>query len=437
MYLKQRFYFASGLVMAVLVSGYWFPPLFAVGKAALVLWILLTVTDIVLLYAFGGRITGTRQCAARFSNGDDNVVKIGLENTYPFPIRLNVIDEIPFVFQCRDLNFSLKAAAHTPIAVQYKLRPTKRGVYSFGRVRVFVSTRLGLVARRFSTAVPQDVKVYPSYLMLRHYELLAVSQNLTEMGLKRIRRTGNQTEFDQIKEYVPGNDYRNINWKATARRNQLMVNIYRDERSQQIYSVIDKGRVMQQAFAGMTLLDYAINASLVLSYVAIRREDKAGLVTFADQFETWLPASSREGQMQRLSEALYKEETTFEETDYSSLCIHLNKYVGKRSLMVLYTNFASLVEVQRQLPYLQNLSRKHCLLVVFFTDDDVEAYARSQAGSTEEYYRRVIAEKFIYEKRQIVSVLKQSGIMALLTSPWNLSVNVINKYIEIKSRQLI
>lgn len=437
MFLKRRFYFASFVVILLLASGYWFAPLFVVGKIALVLWLLLTVCDILLLYALGGRITAHRQCASRFSNGDDNEVKISMDNTYPFRTYLMVIDEIPFVFQRRDLEFHLEALPRMACEVNYKLHPVERGEYGFGLTRVFATTWLGLVARRFSTGEKQTVKVYPSYLMLRHYEFLAVSQNLTEIGIKRIRRIGNQSEFDQIKEYVQGNDYRTINWKATARRHQLMVNIYRDERSQQIYNVIDKGRVMQQAFGGMTLLDYAINASLVLSYVAVRREDKAGLVTFADRFETWLPASSQQGQMQQLSEMLYKEETTFGETDYSSLCVHLNKYVSKRSLLVLYTNFATLVEVKRQLPYLQNLSRKHCLLVVFFKDDDVEAYARSQADNTEEYYRHVIADKFIYEKRQIVNLLKQYGIMALLTSPQRLSVNVINQYIEIKSRQLI
>ena len=127
----------------------------------------------------------------------------------------------------------------------------------------------------------------------------------------------------------------------------------------------------------------------------------------------------------------------FGETDFSALCVYLEKRVTKRSLAVLYTNFTTLVEARRQLPYLQNLSRRHCLLVVFFEDDDVRAYAASPAGTTEDYYRHVIAEKFIYEKRQIVALLKQHGIMALLTSPARLTVDVINKYIEIKTRQLL
>jgi uncharacterized protein (DUF58 family) len=194
--------------------------------------------------------------------------------------------------------------------------------------------------------------------MLRQYELMAISNNLQETGIKRIRRVGNHTEFEQIKDYVQGDDYRTINWRATARRHQLMVNIYQDERSQQVYSVIDKGRVMQQAFKGMTLLDYAINASLVLSYVAIRKEDKAGLITFADTFDSFVPASRQSGHMQTMQEALYAQQTVFGETDFSALCAHVNKYVSKRSLMVIYTNFMGVVSLKRQLPFLQQLNRR-------------------------------------------------------------------------------
>lgn len=150
------------------------------------------------------------------------------------------------------------------------------------------------------------IKVYPFLLDVTPYELLAMSDNLTELGIKKIRKVGHQTEFEQIKDYVKGDDYRTINWKASARRHQLMVNVYQDERSQQIYNVIDKGRIMQQAFKGMTLLDYAINASLVLSYVAIRKDDKAGLVTFNEHFDTFVPASKQTGAGCRLcSESLY------------------------------------------------------------------------------------------------------------------------------------
>lgn len=357
-----------------------------------------------------------------------------VESRYSFPVKLSVIDEVPVIFQQRDICFKLSLGSGEGKTITYHLHPTRRGTYAYGYMRVFVSSRIGLIERRFTCGTPQKIKVYPSYLMLHRYELLAMSDNLTELGIKKIRRVGHQTEFEQIKDYVKGDDYRTINWKASARRHQLMVNVYQDERSQQIYNVIDKGRVMQQAFEGMTLLDYAINASLVLSYVAMRKDDKAGLVTFNEHFDTFVPASKHAGQMQTLLESLYAQETTYGETDFSALCVHLAKHVGKRSLMILYTNFSSLNSMKRQLPYLQQLSRQHRLLVVFFEDADLKEYIAGKPTDTEGYYRQVIAEKFAYEKRLIVNTLKQHGIYSVLTTPGNLSIEVINKYLEMRGK---
>ena len=436
MYLTRRFYIALILVILLLGSGYLFAPFFVIGQWALFALFVLVLADGYILYRTQG-IQAFRRCSDRFSNGDDNEVSIRVESTYSRPLSLEIIDEIPFIFQNRDVCFRTTLQPNEGKTISYHLRPTRRGVYSFGQIRVFVTDKIGLLSRRYTCGQPQDIKVYPSYLMLHRYQLLAMSDNLTELGIKRIRRVGHQTEFEQIKEYVKGDDYRTINWKASARRHELMVNVYQDERSQQIYSVIDKGRVMQQAFRGMTLLDYAINASLVLSYVAMRKEDKAGLVTFDEHFDTFVPASKQPGHMQTLLEKLYSQQTTFGETDFSALCVHLNKHVNKRSLLVLYTNFASISSMNRQLAYLQQLNRQHRLLVVFFEDADLKAYIESPARDTEDYYRHVIAEKFAFEKRLIVSTLKQNGIYSLLTTPENLSIDVINKYLEMKSRQLL
>ena len=436
MYLTNRFYIVFVLVILFLGSGYAFAPLFVVGQWALVALIALVSADGFLLYRTNA-IQAERHCADRFSNGDENEVAIRVENSYPRPVSLEIIDEIPFIFQQRNINFRIQLQANEGKTISYRLRPTQRGVYSFGRIRVFVTGRIGLISRRYTCGEPLDIKVYPSYLMLHQYELLAINDNLTELGIKRIRRIGHHTEFEQIKDYVKGDDYRTINWKASASRHQLMVNVYQDERSQQIFNVIDKGRIMQQAFRGMTLLDYAMNASLVLSYVALQKEDKAGLVTFDEHFDSFVPASKQPGHMQTLLESLYSQHTTFGETDFSALCVHMNKHVGKRSLLILYTNFTNISSMNRQLTYLKQLNRQHRLLVVFFEDADLKAYIAAPAQNAEEYYRHVIAEKFAFEKRLIVSTLKQHGIYSLLTTPENLSIDVINKYLEIKSRQLL
>src|SRR3712207_3611930 len=354
MYLTKRFFLLLLVVILLLGLGYAFAPLFLWGKVVLALLALATLADSLLLYATRG-VEARRTCADRFSNGDANEVNIDLENHYPFAISLTVIDETPPIFQRRDVTFPAHLPAMAASTLTYTLTPTRRGRYHFGHLRCFARTMMGLTERRYTLGDEKEMKVYPSFLMLKRYELLAMSDNLRDMGAKRIRRVGNHTEFEQIKNYVKGDEYRSINWKASARRHELMVNVYRDERSQQIFSIIDKGRVMQQSFQGMTLLDYSINAALVLSYVAMHREDKAGLITFADRPDTFVAPSARPGQLQQLLETLYAQETTFGETDFSSLCVNIHRQISKRSILIIYTNFSGMTALHRQLSYLKLL----------------------------------------------------------------------------------
>jgi uncharacterized protein (DUF58 family) len=280
------------------------------------------------------------------------------------------------------------------------------------------------------------VKVYPSYLQLSRYELSTLRTN-TDNGSKRIRRIGNATEFAQIKEYVPDDDYRKINWKASARRHQLMVNVYEDERAQHIYNVIDTGRVMQQTFKGMTLLDHSINASLVLSHIALKKDDNVGLATFNNKPGTFLASSHHQMQMPHILEALYGIQTDFLESDFRTLSNHILKYIKKRSLIILYTNFFSIAAVRRQLPYLKQISQHHRLLIVFFEDNEQNEYMKTDPDSVEEYYRHVVAEKYAHERKSIATLLQQNGILSVLTEPEHLTVDVLNKYIEIKTRNMI
>ncbi|MBR7012599.1 MAG: DUF58 domain-containing protein [Muribaculaceae bacterium] len=433
MFLPIRFYYTAMVVIVVLSLGQLWPPLFYVGALLLALFALLLVIDIALLWTRRG-ITARRHCSSRFSNGDENPVSIQVENNYRFGVKLSIIDEIPHIFQRRDVNFSMRLKAGENGTVDYTLRPTRRGVYGFGHIRAFASSPIGLLQRRFTCDEPTDVAVYPSYLMLNQYAFLAISNNLTEMGIKRIRRVGNNTEFEQIKSYVQGDDYRLINWKASARAHQLMVNVYTDERSQQIINVIDKGRIMQQAFEGMTILDYAINAALVLSYVALHRDDKAGVITFADEFNDFVKPDRGPAQMNDILECLYHQTTDFAESDYSTLVVNTNHLVGQRSLLILYTNFFDYNSMLRQLPYLRQLNSRHRLVVVFFIDNERRDFINQQPHSIRDYYEHSIAAKIDHEQTLIINTLRQYGINSLLTSPQNLSVNVINRYLEMKSR---
>jgi uncharacterized protein (DUF58 family) len=236
---------------------------------------------------------------------------------------------------------------------------------------------------------------------------------------------------------VSGDDYRTVNWPATARRAALMVNQYQDERSQRVYCVLDKGRTMKMPFAGMTLLDYAINTALVVSNIAIHKDDRAGLLTFGRRADTFVAAEKRSTQMRRIVESLYSQSTGFLESDFETLYAHVRRSITTRSLLLLVTNFETLSAMQRQLPYLRGLAGRHRLVVIFFENTELRALLDRPAETTEAIYVKAIAEKFALEKRQIVKELAAHGIMSILTAPENLTVDTINKYLELKSRRLI
>jgi uncharacterized protein (DUF58 family) len=252
-----------------------------------------------------------------------------------------------------------------------------------------------------------------------------------------MRKIGHSMEFEQIKEYVSGDDIRTVNWKATARKSSLMVNNYTDEKSQQVYCIIDKGRLMKMPFNNLSLLDYAINSTLVLSNVCLRKQDRVGLVTFSNKMGTILAAERKPIQQENILQLLYNQETAFLESDYEMLYMQLRSRIKQRSLLILFTNFESLSGLKRQLNYLRSIAQHHLLIVVFFENTELRQLSTINATTLEEVYVKTIAEKFDFEKRLIVKELLKHGILSILTSPENLTVNTINKYLELKSRQAI
>ena len=437
LYLTNRFFVALGGVILLFMLSYSVPFLFGVAKVLFWVMVALVITDGLLLYRTPSGLAGHRITPDRLSNGDNNPLQIVLENYYRFPVQVQLLDELPVQFQERNFQASVKIPVGQTRTYPYKVRPVKRGEYHFGAVNALVSSSLALIRRRFRFSADKGVPVYPSFIQMRRYELLALSNHLTEFGIKKIRRLGHNQEFEQIKEYVPGDDYRTINWKATARRGGLMVNNYQDERSQQVYALIDKGRTMRMPFQGMSLLDYAINASLVISNIAIKKEDKAGLITFQHKVQTVVPASRRSKQMYLLMEALYNQKTAYKEADYAALYTAVRRQITQRSLLLLFTSFESLSSMERQLPYLRKLARDHLLVVIFFKNTELYALLNTSVHSVADVYQKTIAEKFAYEKKVIAERLLQFGIHAVLTTPQQLSVDTINKYLALKARGLI
>ncbi|MFI5139983.1 MAG: DUF58 domain-containing protein, partial [Sphingobacteriales bacterium] len=260
---------------------------------------------------------------------------------------------------------------------------------------------------------------------------------LSEIGVKKIRRLGHSLEFEQVKNYVQGDDYRTINWKATARHSSLMTNTYTDEKSQQVYCIIEKSRAMKMPFDGLSLLDYAINASLVLSNIALLKEDKAGLITVAEKIGAVIPADRRHTQISKILEVLYKEKTRYLETNMELLYSTVRSVIKQRSLVVFFTNYESMSALQRQLPFLKRIAKFHLLLVVFFENTELKKLNEKPAEDVEGIYIKTIAEKFAYDKKLIVKELAKYNIQSILSTPQNLTVNTINRYLEIKAKQKI
>ena len=436
-YLTPRFLLITAIIVLLLFFGYFFDPLFFIAKILLISFITVVFVETLILFSTKKNIFAKRILSERLSNGDDNEIKIILTNNYSFDVNLKIIDELPFIFQIRDFEISSKVESGKTKIFSYVIHPVKSGEYQFGALNVFVSTILNIVSRRLKFEQSKSVKVYPSYIQMRKYQIMAIADRLMEVGVKKVRRIGHSMEFEQIKEYVRGDDYRTINWKATARKRQLMVNHYIDERAQQIYSIIDMGRTMKMPFDQMSLLDYAINTSLVISNIALLKHDKAGIVTFNNKVNSVLPAERNSVQMKKILDSLYKQETNFLESDYENLAGVVREKIKQRSLLLLFTNFETANSLKRQIPYFKSLSRSHLLIVIFFFNVGLDELLYNKAKSLDEIYHKTIAEKFAYEKRVIQKELTSIGIQSILTTPQKLSIDTINKYLELKARAMI
>nr|WP_321231293.1 DUF58 domain-containing protein [uncultured Psychroserpens sp.] len=436
-FLQNRFFYACIAIIVLFVLSFIFPRGFAIVKLLVLLLAMLTILDTIILFAAKNGVKGKRVLPEKFSNGDENPVNLVISNYYTFNVNVTIIDEVPEQFQVRDFSIERKLEASSSSEIEYKLRPVERGEYHFGKLNIYVTSVFGLISRRFISEDNAMVPTYPSFMQLRKYDLIAISNNLHQYGIKKIRKIGHTMEFEQIKDYVLGDDLRTINWKATAKRNQLMVNQFQDEKSQPVYSIIDKGRVMKMPFDGLTLLDYAINASLVISNVALKKQDKAGILAFSKKVENIVVAERRTSQMNLILETLYNVSTDFYESDYSRLYADVKRNITQRSLMLLYTNFETLDSLHRQLPYLKGIAKSHLLVVIFFKNTELNTLITKKSETVQQAYDKVIAEKFAFEKRLIVNELQKYGIQSILTSPQDLTIDTINKYLEIKARGLL
>ncbi len=426
-----------GLTLFNILAYFW-PNILRLTLFFLAVLVVASMIDIYRLFRLKKPIKASREMAEKLSNGDQNQIFLTIDSAYPFPIQANIIDELPVQLQQRHFNVTLDIEPNHSKLITYRIEPKQRGIFMFRHLNVFTQSQFpGLIKRKISLFEPEITKVYPSIIQMKKWEFLAISNQLRDYGIKKLRRIGQSQEFEQIRDYVIGDDYRTINWKATGRSNKLMVNQFIDERSQRVYCIIDKGRVMKMPFDQLTLLDYAINSTLALSNVVLKHHNKAGLITFSKTIDSFIPAEKKSSQINVLLNQLYAQKTQFAESDYQNLFLQINKQLRQRSLLLFFTNFETRNALYRQLKYLRQLAKKHVLVVLFFENTELTKLVQSKPTDVEAFYDKTIAMKFNYDKQFIVNELAQHGIHAVLTKPQDLTVNTINKYLELRSRGLV
>jgi uncharacterized protein (DUF58 family) len=396
-------------------------------------WLSYSAFEVALLFAKDSGIVGHRDLATRFSNGDANVVNIYLQSRYPKPVRIEIIEELPFIFQIRDLSQKAMLGALEHYHWSYTLKPVRRGKYEFGNTLILVQWGLGFWQRKISLNNPVSVAVYPSFLQMSKFELMAFGHHASERGLRKMPKRGVGMEFEQIKKFALGDDIRQINWRATARHGDAMVNHYTEEKSQNIYQCIDKGRLMAFPFDNMYLLDYAINAALMLSNIVLKKGDKAGLLCFDNTVSTHVTASRSRSALHHILEHLYHVDTEFNNADHEKLSLWSLAKLNQRSLIFLYTYFVNFESYKRKEKHLHAIAKKHLLIVIIFKNTGLDRLIQQKSKTMRDLYEQILAEQQWIEQLHIQKRLRSLGIECVLTTPANLGVDSLNKYLELKA----
>ena len=436
-FLTQRFFFVTGGFMLLFCVAFVLPFLFWVVTLLFLIFVAAVGYDVWQLYRFQSPVEAKRVTFDTLSLGDKNSIHYHLKNQVNIALQVNIIDELPVQFQVHDFTIPLQLPAHAQKEMTYVLVPTTRGVYHFGNLHLMLQSVIGLVERDLVIVHQKFIKVMPSVLQMKEMEWKTFERNPINHGVKRFRKLGHTMEFEQIKNYVNGDDYRSINWKASGRRGSLMVNQFQEERSRQIYLLIDQSRVMKTPFEGLTYMEHAINSGLALSNIILKKGDLAGLITYSKERPQIIKADRSPKQLNLILNALYNAKEQHGDADYEKLYMVVRNQLKQRSLLLMFTNFESVYSMERSLPIFKRLQKLHQLVIIFFENTEVSAFAQSQASDTIEIYENTIARKYDFEKKQILQQLHQHGINAIYAHPAQLSIQVINKYLELKSRNAI
>lgn len=366
-----------------------------------------------------------------------NLIVVRLTNESPRAVRLKLRDEYPYQFRADADILSGTLPPLDTLDLRYHVTPVQRGDYRWGDVNLRYRSTLGMFLRQARYPASDGVRVYPNVLDVRKYDLLARKGLLTELGLRNARVFGSGTEFERLRDYTPDDEFKRINWKASARRNKLIAMEYETERSQHVICVLDTGRLMRPPLGDIQKLDYAVNTALLTSYVATLRGDQVGLLTFADEVGVYLAPSKGRGQFYTMLELLYNVQSQAVESDYGRALGYLSVKNKRRSLIIVFSDLVTLDAARPLIAYMARLAQRHLPLLVVMNDPNTTSIAARTAESSGDVYQRAVAEQLLDERRVILDTLHRAGVLTLDVPADKLSASVINKYLELKTRGVL
>lgn len=380
-----------------------------------------------------GEFVARRHCEDKLSLGADNLVILVLDNRSRWPARGTLRDVVPLGFQPRLVMQPITVPAQGETRVRYTVRPPKRGDYQFGNAYFRLRSAWGLYERQIRFRLAQPVKVYPNLLDLRRYSLLARRGMLQEIGLRNARRFGTGTEFERLRDYQPDDEFRRINWKATARRHRPVTIEYETERSQHVLILIEAGRMMGAPVGELTKLDYAINAALLLAHVARERGDKVGLLVFTDRVRAYLPPKQTRSHFLAMIDALYRVAPEPVEPDYAAALQYLAIKHRRRAFLVLFTDLALKETSQELVSHLALAAHRHLPACVTVSDPTILALAEQMPDSSVDLYEKAVAQRVRDERREILEGLARRQVLGIDLPPEQLTPALINRYLELKA----
>ena len=376
-----------------------------------------------------------RQMPRHLSLGVTNKIGWELRNLSRFPVRFEVTEDVPVGIDRDTEVVAGEIAAQSRAELRYGVRPTKRGLFEFGDMYVRYRSVLGLLTRQHRYPATTAVKVYPNVASLARYELAIHRHRLTEFGLTAARQRGKGLLFESLRDYVPGDDIADIAWKATARRGRLITRNFETDRSQNVLLVIDCGRLMTTLVDKVSRLDYAINASLLLTYVAMKQGDYIGMVAFSDTIESYVPPVKGQGALGRMNEALYRLEPRLKEPNYEEACRFLALRHRKRSLVVIITDVINKDASSMLLAYTARFARHHLPLCVTMRNLEVEGLAALRPGNTADCFTKTVALEMLARRNEAIGRMRRFGVDVLDVDPRQLTPKLLDRYLTLKRRQ--